>query len=79
MHQEKLENNLLVATINSEAEKLRMSIMNHDNAEANDVEREKIAENARQFDARLALDKVKEKDDTRLKEKQIAKTASKKS
>lgn len=72
MHQEKLENNLLVATINMEAEKLRMSIMNHDNAEANTLEREKMAENARQFNEKLALDKTKQKDDARLKEKEIA-------
>lgn len=76
MHQEKLENNLLVAQINGEAEKLRMSIMNHDNAEANDIEREKIAEQARQFDKKLALDEKKQKDDARLKEKQINKTSS---
>lgn len=53
--------------------------MNHDNAEANTLEREKIAENARQFNERLELDKVKQKDDVRIKEKQIAKQGSKKS
>ena len=63
--------------------------MNHDNDEANVLEREKIAENARQFDAqlkenskqfesKLALDKQKQKDDARLKEKQIAKSNTKK-
>jgi hypothetical protein len=79
MHREKLENNILVAEINSRAEELRMSIMNRDNFEANALEREKIAENARQFDARLKLDTTKEKDDVRLKEKQIAKQGTKKS
>ena len=83
MHQEKLENNILVSEINSRAEELRMSIMNHDNAEANTLEREKIAENARQFDAtlkqndkKIEIEKQKQKDDARLKEKQIAKQGS---
>lgn len=77
MHQEKLENNILVATINGEAENIRMALMNHDNDEANTIEREKIAEGARQFNERLALDKKKQADDARLKEKQINKTKSK--
>ena len=58
-------------------------MMNHDNEEANTLEREKMAENARQFDAKLketakqfsdklALDKKKQQDDTRLKEKEIS-------
>ena len=87
MHREKLENNILVATINGQAENIRMSLMNHDNAEANALEREKMAEEARQFDAqletnqkqfadKLALDRQKQKDDARLKEKQIAKSGS---
>jgi len=89
MHQEKLENNLLVAQINSEAEAQRFAMMNHDNEEANALEREKMSEQARQFDAqlkekskqftdRLALDKQKQKDDARLKEKQINKQSTKK-
>lgn len=84
MFREKLENNIIVAQINAEAEHLRMQILNHDNAEANDIEREKIAEQARQFDAqleetssqfdkKLALDSKKQSDDARLKEKEIAK------
>ena len=77
MHQEKLENNILVATIKGEAENIRMALMNHDNDEANTIEREKIAEGARQFNERLALDKKKQADDARLKEKQINKTKSK--
>ena len=71
MHQEKLENNLLVAQINSEAEKLRMSILNHDNDEANTIEREKMAEASRQFDAKLKLEEKKQEADTRIKEKQL--------
>jgi hypothetical protein len=85
MHQEDLENKIVVANINSEAEKLRMAILNHDNDEANTLEREKIAENARQFDAtlkqndrKIEIERQKQKDDARLKEKQINKVAAKK-
>lgn len=53
-------------------------LMNHDNDEANTIEREKMAETARQFDAKLRqddkkleLEKQKQKDDVRIKEKQI--------
>jgi len=74
MHQEDNETKILTAQINARAEEIRMSIMNHDNAELNDIEREKMAETARQFDERLALDKKKQADDARLKEKQINKT-----
>lgn len=58
--------------------RINISNMNHDNAEANTIEREKLAEEARQFDAQLALDKKKQADDARLKEKQIDKSSSKK-
>ncbi len=51
--------------------------MNHDNDEANTIEREKIAENARQFDAKLKLDEKKLNADTKLKEKQIQVTKQK--
>ena len=89
MHQENNETQILIAKINSIAEQQRMSIMNHDNAEANDIEREKMSEEARQFDAKLreeskhfndklALDKKRQQDDARLKEKQISKNVSKK-
>jgi len=77
MHQEKLQTQILTAQINSRAEELRMSIMNHDNDEANTIEREKMVEEARQFDARLKLDTQKQKDDARLKEKQIQATKQK--
>lgn len=53
--------------------------MNHDNDETNTIEREKIAEDARQFDRKLALDAQKQKDDARLKEKQIQATKQKSS
>ena len=79
MHQEDNETKVVVAKINSRAEELRMSILNHDNAEANDIEREKLSENARQFNEKLKLDdkkldieRQKQKDDARIKEKQIS-------
>ena len=89
MHQEDNETKLLVAQVNSEAEAQRFAMMNHDNDEANTLEREKMAEQARQFDKqlqqnakqfndKLALDKKKQQDDARLKEKQISKSTTKK-
>ena len=78
MHQEDNETKLLVAQINSIAESQRFAMMNHDNDEANAIERERITENARQFNEKLALDKKKQQDDARLKEKEI-KVKSKKS
>ena len=77
MHQEDLENKVIVASIGAEAESQRFALMNHDNDEANTLEREKLAESARQFNERLSLDKVKQKDDARLKEKQIQATRQK--
>lgn len=77
MHQEKLQTQILTAQINSSAEADRLALMNHDNDEANTLEREKISENARQFNERLALDKKKQADDARLKEKQIQATKQK--
>ena len=71
MHTEKLQTEILVAQINSQAEADRLALMNHDNDEANVLEREKLAENARQFDKKLALESQKQKDDARLKEKEI--------
>lgn len=71
MHQEKLETQLLVAQINSQAEADRMAIMNRDAYEDKAIEREKLSENARQFNEKLALDKKKQADDYKLKEKQI--------
>ena len=71
MHQEELENNILVAQINSEAEKERYAIMNDDAAEDKALEREKLSEEARQFNENLALQKQKQRDDLMIKEKQI--------
>ena len=71
MHTEKLQTEILVAQINSQAEADRLVLMNHDNDEANVLEREKLAEQARQFNAKLDLDKKKQSDDARLKEKEI--------
>lgn len=71
MHQEKLQSQILIAEINSKAEADRLALMNHDNVDANAIEREKIAEDKRQFNEKLALDKKKQADDVRLKDKQI--------
>ena len=71
MHQEDNETKILVASINSEAESQRFAMMNHDNDEANTIEREKMAESARQFNEKLALDKKKQADDAKLKEQEI--------
>ena len=71
MHQEDNEVKLLVAQINSVAEQQRMAIMNHDNDEANIIEREKMAETVRQFDENLQFQREKLKADTSVKEKQI--------
>lgn len=77
MHQEKLQTQILTAQINSVAEADRLSLMNRDNDEANTLEREKIAENARQFDKQLQFNKEKLKEETSVKEKQIQATKQK--
>ena len=77
MHQEDNETKILVAEINSQAEAQRFAMMNHDNDEANTIEREKLAETARQFDEKLSLDRKKHDDDIKIKEKQLRKTKSK--
>ena len=77
MHTEELENNILVAQINSEAEKERMAIMNDDAADDKAFEREKLSEEARQFDANLSFLKQKQKDDVKVKEEQIKATLKK--
>ena len=79
MHTEELENNILVAEINSQAEKERFAIMNDDAAEDKALEREKLSEEARQFDANLELEKKKQADDVMIKEKQIKASLKKKS
>ena len=71
MHTEELENNILVAQINSEAEKERFAIMNDDAVDDKALEREKLSEEARQFDANLAFLKQKQRDDVKVKEQQI--------
>lgn len=71
IHKEDNEVKVLIAQINASAEWDRYSMMNHDNDEANTIEREKMNEAARQFDEKLKLDREKLKEDTRIKEKQI--------
>ena len=75
MFQEEMENNLLVAQINSKAEADRLQLMGGADAMTMEqklsLEREKLSENARQFNEKLALDKKAQADDARLKEQQI--------
>lgn len=82
MHQEEMENNILVAEINSRAEEQRMALASGDDMltqqQKFQLEKDKLSESAKQFSERLALDKKKQADDARLKELQI-KTAAKKS
>ena len=77
MFQEEMENNILVAQINSKAEADRMAIMNDDAAEDKALEREKLSEEARQFNENLAFQKQKQKDDVKVKEQQIQATLKK--
>lgn len=81
MHQEELENNILVAEINSKAEMARLQITGGDSLLSQQqqlqLEKDKLSENARQFNDRLSLDKKKQADDARLKELQIKTTAKK--
>ena len=76
MHQEELENNILVAEINSRAEADRLELMGGSDAMSMEqklsLEREKLSENARQFNENLALQKKKQADDVKIKEKQIS-------
>ncbi len=51
--------------------------MNRDNDEANTLEREKIAEDARQFNKQLQFNREKLKEETSVKEKQIQATKQK--
>ncbi len=71
IHQDEMENNILVAQINSKAEADRMAIMNNDAAEDKAFEREKLSEEARQFNENLALQKKKQADDVMIKKEQI--------
>lgn len=80
-HQEDNEVKILIAQINSKAEEDRLSLMGGSDAmtiqQKYDIEKEKLSENARQFDANLTLQKQKLAADTRVKEKQIQATLKK--
>lgn len=77
MHQEDNETKILVAQIDSKAEADRMALMGGSDALSQQqqlqLEKDKLSETARQFDAKLALDKKKQADDARLKEKALNK------
>jgi Ca-activated chloride channel family protein len=81
-HQEDNETKVLVAQINASAEWDRYAMIQEENGITKQQELEyknkQLELDAKQFDEKLALDKKKQQDDARLKEKQIAKTASKK-
>ena len=76
MHQEDNETKILVAQINAKAEADRLTLMNTEvgitKAEELNFKTRQLELDAKQFDAKLALDKEKHKDDVRLKEKEIS-------
>lgn len=81
MHKEKLENEVLIAQINSKAEADRLTLMGGSDAMTMEqklqLEKDKLSENARQFNETLSLNKKKQADDARLKEMQIKTDAKK--
>ena len=83
MHSEDNQAKILVAQINASAEEKRYAMIQEENGltKQQEVEfKEKQLElDSKQFEAKLALDKEKHKDEVRLKEKQIAKSSAKKS
>ena len=83
MHQEEMENNILVAEINSRAETARLELSGGNDLLSQQqklqLEKDKLSENARQFNENLSLNKKKQSDDARLKEQQIKATLKSKS
>ena len=81
MHKERLENEILIAEINSKAEADRLALMGGSDAMTMEqklqLEKDKLSENARQFNETLSLNKKKQADDARLKEMQIRTDAKK--
>ena len=88
MHQEDNETKILVAQINGQAEAERLAIINHEEGltkgEELAIEHEKLAQTAKEFEAKMQQDKAKleletqkHKDDVKLKEKQISVQAKK--
>jgi hypothetical protein len=88
MHQEDNETKILVAQINGQAEAERLAIINHEEGltkgEELALEHEKLAQTAKEFEAKMQQDKAKleletqkHKDDVKLKEKQISVQAKK--
>ena len=75
MHTEELENNILVAQINSEAEMARLQLMGGSDAttmkQKMTLEKSKLSEQAREFNETIAFQKQKQRDDIKIKEKQI--------
>ena len=81
MHQENNETKLMVAEINSQAEAARLTLMNEEQgltrAEEAEYKQMELTQSAKEFDAKLALDRQKHEDDVRLKEQQIKVAAQK--
>ena len=71
-HKEDNELKVLIAEINSRAEAQRFAMMNGDAEVDKELEREKFSETVRQFNENLALNKKKQADDLKIKEKQLA-------
>ena len=75
MHQEDLENKVLIAQINSRAEELRYAMIQEENGITKQQELEfkqqQLEQDSKQFDAKLKSDIQKHKDDMAIKEKQI--------
>lgn len=83
INRENNETKILVAQINSRAEEQRMALMSGDTTGQNALEAKKIDESIRQFDEKqkleqkkLELQQQKQKEDIRIKEKQLAKSGS---
>lgn len=77
MNKENNETKILVAQINSQAEADRLALMNEEKGltrvEELEYKEKELAQSAKEFDAKLALDKKKHEDDVKLREKQINK------
>lgn len=78
MHKEDNETKILVAQINSKAEADRLALVGGSDAlsqqQQMQLEKDKLSESARQFNEKLALDRQKQVDDVRIKEKQLNKS-----
>lgn len=81
MHQEELETKIYVSEINAKAEEIRYAMIQHEDgltrAEEAEYKQMELAQSAKEFEAKLALDKQKHEDDVKIKKEQL-KVASQK-